>query len=232
MGFIWFPRDSRQFRNPVSPLFENHKYCADDQSKAGEVIPLQLLVEIEDRENGKHRKRDDFLNGFQLRHAEFVGADAVGGNLEAVFEERDHPTDDDDLEERRRFVFEVTVPGKCHEDVGAGQEQDRSHARYVARIAKLLPEAECLFWRRGADPAPVVIMGSSFWRFVREAELLPQPGDGAEFRAVFHHNFGSQCMPCQLDKIQPQKPFPTRENQANKAGKSFASVNFTLTASF
>ena len=94
-------------------------------------------MKIEDGENGEHGEGDDFLNGFELRHAEFVGADAVGGNLEAVFEKSDHPTDDDDLEEGRRFVFEVAVPGECHEDVGAGQEQDRSHADMLPEVPYL-----------------------------------------------------------------------------------------------
>lgn len=45
----------------------------------------------------------------------------VGGNLEAVFKKRDPPANQDDREERGRFVFEMPVPGECHEDIGNRQ---------------------------------------------------------------------------------------------------------------
>jgi hypothetical protein len=142
-------------------------------------------MKIENRENGEYSKGDDFLNGFELRHAELIGTDAVGRDLEAVFEKSDHPADDDHLEQRGRFVFQVAVPGKCHEDVGTGQEQDRSHAGYVARFAKVLPEPERLFCSRGADSAPAVNLAI----FVPEAELLSRLGDGTRFRAGFRSIF-------------------------------------------
>src|SRR3546814_6921664 len=54
--------------------------------------------------------------------------DAVGGHGEAIFDEGDAPTDQDDGEQG--FVhpaLQVPIPGGGHEQVGNGEEQDGRH---------------------------------------------------------------------------------------------------------
>jgi hypothetical protein len=89
-----------------------------DKREASRVVPLELFSEIQNRKDGKNGQRNDFLDGFELRGVEFVGADAIRGDLEAVLEERNAPTDQHNLPQRRRPVFQVAVPSKSHENVG------------------------------------------------------------------------------------------------------------------
>jgi hypothetical protein len=101
----------------VLPLLKNYEHGGNDQNKAQNVIPLYLLVEIQHRENREHGKRYDFLDGLQLHRAELIGSNAIGGDLKAIFKERDPPTDEDYFEQGRLPVLQVAVPGECHENV-------------------------------------------------------------------------------------------------------------------
>ena len=85
------------------------------------MIPFDTFAEIPPRENHEYAKGDHLLNDFQLKPREFAVADAIRGDLEAVFGERDQPTDDNDCEQGSFTVFQVTVPGNCHEDVRANK---------------------------------------------------------------------------------------------------------------
>jgi hypothetical protein len=60
-----------------SPFAKNEERRNDDKCEAHSVVPFELFAEIENREHRKDRKRDDFLDGLQLRSVELVGADAV-----------------------------------------------------------------------------------------------------------------------------------------------------------
>jgi hypothetical protein len=100
-----------------SPFLEDDKHRADDHCEADQIVPAQVLFQVENREDRKDGESDDLLNGLQLCRREFVGADAVGGNLKAVFRKCDQPTDQDDLGQRSLPVFQVSVPGEGHEDV-------------------------------------------------------------------------------------------------------------------
>jgi hypothetical protein len=66
--------------------------CNHDKNKTHAVIPSEFVAEIHDREDGEDRESNNLLNGLQLGGAELVGADAVRGNLETVFEEGDPPS--------------------------------------------------------------------------------------------------------------------------------------------
>ena len=60
------------------------------------MVPAQGVGFHKDqREDGEDRERYDLLNHLQFpdreRTSEFGAADAVGGDLEAVFEQRDAP---------------------------------------------------------------------------------------------------------------------------------------------
>jgi len=97
----------------------------EDQEECGDaVIPFELFAQIGDGEYGEDAKGKHFLNRLELRGVEFVGADAVGGHLKAVFEKRYAPAGQHDFPQRLAAVFEVPVPGKGHEDVGNGEQSD------------------------------------------------------------------------------------------------------------
>ena len=100
---------------------EGEEDGADEEACGDGVIPAQMLAEIEGGEDSEDDEGDDFLNDFELDGREAGSADAVGGDLEAVFKQRDSPTDEDDLPESLLAEAEVTVPGKSHEDVGDGE---------------------------------------------------------------------------------------------------------------
>jgi len=57
--------------------------------KANSVIPLERIAQVRDREGGKHRKRDDLLNGLELRVRELIRAKPVGRDLKAEIEKHD-----------------------------------------------------------------------------------------------------------------------------------------------
>src|ERR1700738_18072 len=71
--------------------------------------------------------RYHFLDGLELSSRKLVRANAICRNLEAVFEEGDAPTCEDDFPQCFAAVFEMAIPGKRHEDVRDGQQQNRSH---------------------------------------------------------------------------------------------------------
>ena len=56
---------------------------------------MQGFSQIDDRKNCEDGEGDDFLDGFEFGGGEIAVADAVGGDLKAIFEEGDSPTDDD-----------------------------------------------------------------------------------------------------------------------------------------
>jgi hypothetical protein len=103
----------------ASPFVENEKTGRTDA-----IVTLQFFAEISDGEDREHGQCNYFLDGFKLRRAEFVRADAVCRHLETVFEKGDAPTGDDDLPERFAAVFQVAVPREGHEDVGDGEKQN------------------------------------------------------------------------------------------------------------
>ena len=84
------------------------------------MVPAQFLAEDGDGEGGKHDEGNDFLDDLELRGRKGGVADAVGGHLEAVFEERDAPTDQDDRQHGPLGTpqeLQVAVPGERHEEV-------------------------------------------------------------------------------------------------------------------
>jgi hypothetical protein len=98
-----------------------------DTTESRGVVPLYFLAEIEDREDGEDRESDDFLNGLQLRGAEFIRANAIRRNLEAVFEKSNSPAHQDHFPKSGSAEPEVAVPGKGHEDIRNGEKDDGSH---------------------------------------------------------------------------------------------------------
>jgi hypothetical protein len=91
------------------------------------MIPFDVFAEVYPREDGEHTQRDNFLNDFQLKAGEFAVPDAIGGNLKAVFQKRDHPAYDNYGQEGGFPVFQVTVPGDGHKNIGTDKKKNGSH---------------------------------------------------------------------------------------------------------
>jgi hypothetical protein len=117
---------------------ENKKYGQGDATEACSVVPLYFLTEIQDGENREHREGYDFLNRLQLRRAEFVRADAIGRNLEAVFEKGDPPAHENDFPKSGSAELQVAIPGESHEDIRDGQKDDGSHVFPVLSLGRNL----------------------------------------------------------------------------------------------
>jgi len=82
------------------------------------VVPAQMLAEVEGDEDAEDHQRDDLLDHLELDGRKAGGSPAVGRHLEAILEEGDAPTDEDDLPQRLLAKLQVAVPGEGHEDVG------------------------------------------------------------------------------------------------------------------
>jgi hypothetical protein len=99
------------------------KECGDDnESEADAVIPFEFVAEIKYGKDRKNRESNNLLNGLQFRGAELIGADAIRGHLETVFEERYPPADHDHFPESFTAKFQVAIPRKGHEDVRDGEQ--------------------------------------------------------------------------------------------------------------
>ena len=101
------------------------------------MVPAQgVRLHENQREQREDRERDHFLDDFQLpdreRPAELRRPDAVGRNLEAVFEQGDAPAEQYDSQHAEAFELgfecDVAVPGERHEDVRNDEEPDRQKA--------------------------------------------------------------------------------------------------------
>ena len=96
---------------------KREKNGGENQPVRDEVVPARALMKDQEGEESEYRERDALLHNFQLRHAEYFRADAVGGDLKDVLKERDSPTDNDHQRERLALVLQVAVPRDGHENV-------------------------------------------------------------------------------------------------------------------
>jgi len=101
---------------------KDEKYRQADACEACGVIPAKFFAEVGNGEDGENGEGNDFLDGLELGGVEFIGTDAIRRHLKAVFEESDAPTGENNFPERFASVFQVTVPGKGHKDVGDRQK--------------------------------------------------------------------------------------------------------------
>jgi hypothetical protein len=87
-------------------------------------------------------------------------ADAVGGHLQTVFEESDHPTDGYRYVEGLMLkVFQMAVPGIGHEKVGADQQEDGKQTGH-----KIIFSKNC-----SAGVLPVCMAGRPCYRITIQA---------------------------------------------------------------
>src|SRR5579859_687288 len=76
-----------------------------------------------------------------------VASPAVGGHLKAVFEEGQSPACQRDLPQRDILIFQMSIPGKGHEDVRYQEKNDGAH-RWLSNS-----QVGGRFQRRAAYPA-------------------------------------------------------------------------------
>jgi hypothetical protein len=113
----WCGRRSGWSEFTALPFVKDEERAGGDQAETRGVVPFEFVAEIPHGKYGENDQGDDFLDGFQLCRGEFVGADAVGGYLETIFEEGDAPTGEDYFPERFVAIFQVAVPREGHEDI-------------------------------------------------------------------------------------------------------------------
>jgi hypothetical protein len=100
---------------------------ADDQHICDGDVPADGRVEKEKGDDREDNEGDAFLKDLQLRDGPFVGTDPISWYLKYVLKERQTPAGQNDNPKGLIFELEVAVPGKVHEGVRDGQENDRLH---------------------------------------------------------------------------------------------------------
>ena len=88
-----------------------------------------MRAEVVCGEDAEDSERDDFLDHLELDGSEAAVADAVGGHLEAVFEEGDDQLTTMTFHSGCSAELQVAVPGNRHEDVGADEKNNCPHLR-------------------------------------------------------------------------------------------------------
>ncbi len=116
---------------PLAPrvyVAVKHEVRRSDQTKPGpEIIQLEGLLHVKERETREYGHGDDFLQHFQLPQVVIPDADPVGGNLEHIFKEGYSPTSEDDKRQRlAAHVLQMAVPCERHENVGEEKQNDGS----------------------------------------------------------------------------------------------------------
>jgi len=104
---------------------EDEGSAESDERKTDHVVDRDAFLQPEDREQRKDRKRDNFLNGLELRGRIDLRSHAVRGDCEHVFEESDAPACDNRKEECAALMLEMPILGESHENIGDDEHQDR-----------------------------------------------------------------------------------------------------------
>lgn len=117
----------------VSP--EGERDRTDEKQERNRVVPFDVFAEIQPCKNHEYAECDDLLNDFQLESGELAVADAVCGDLKTIFGEGDQPAHDDGGEQRRLAVFQMAIPGNCHEYIRADKQQDGFHGGQIVSRA-------------------------------------------------------------------------------------------------
>lgn len=129
-------------------LAENEVGGADQAESGPEVVPGEFFFEVPDGEGDKHGQCEDFLEDLELADAHDLMTDAIGGDLNQVFEKCDAPTDQGgDQPGLCRQVLEVPVPGEGHEQVAEKEQKDsggiRLHGELVCDVNWVFFRSKC-----------------------------------------------------------------------------------------
>jgi hypothetical protein len=117
----------------MSLLFEHDVDGRQEQGKAEQIPGVKGFAQVADGEAGEDNKGNDLLRHLELEAGQSAhGPIPVGRHHEAILQEGDAPTDQYGFPEREFLEFQMAVPGKGHEDVGEGEQQDG--ADHIQRI--------------------------------------------------------------------------------------------------
>lgn len=127
----------------------------DGQNQADEtrqVVPPQgVRFHEDDGEDREDQQGDDFLDHFELPDREGASqlgaADAVGRDLETVFEQGDPPAEQDDGQHPEALYFgfesDMPVPSQCHKGIGKDQQGDGGEGTaHNSRVLRSVIEAK------------------------------------------------------------------------------------------
>ena len=116
----------RQRRSGTLP--ENKEHCTQQTNPGTEIVPGQFFPHIKNRKGDKYCQRNDFLQDLQLGQIEHGVADTVGRDLQQIFKEGDPPPHHGgNVPGFGGEIFQVSVPGERHENIGEDQQTDGLH---------------------------------------------------------------------------------------------------------
>jgi hypothetical protein len=120
-------------------LASKYKIHGSYETQGGiEIILGYRSSHIAQGKDSKDTHGNDFLDNFKLLQAKCFRSNTIGRNLKAVLEKRYAPTQKNGQIEWSCFeIFEVTVPGITHENIGNDEESNSSkHAPMLELISK------------------------------------------------------------------------------------------------
>lgn len=106
----------------ISPLLKNDEHGADHHGKTSQIVPFQLFLQIDHREDAKHDQGNHFLDSFQLGGVELVMSDSIRRDLETILNEGNSLARQNHNPQGRGLVLEMSIPSKGHEDVGDSKQ--------------------------------------------------------------------------------------------------------------
>jgi hypothetical protein len=110
-------KNSGQWRPDFLPFLENEKGRSDNHAETDDVVPSHPFFKIENGKDTKNNERDNFLNRLELSGRIFTIADAVGRYLKTIFDERNHPADQNHFPQGGISELQVPVPRKRHKNI-------------------------------------------------------------------------------------------------------------------
>ena len=108
----------------IHKLSLKDKIDRSQKAQAGpEEIEAQRLAHVKDGEGDEDGEGDHLLEDLQLPQVHYRIAQAVGRDLDQVFQEGDAPTGQGgQVPGFAAQVFQMGIPGEGHEEIGQGQQ--------------------------------------------------------------------------------------------------------------
>ncbi len=82
------------------PLLEDENTGRYDHQESRDIVPFQILFQIENGENTEYGEGNDFLNRLQFSSRKFSVSDSICRDLKAILGKCDQPTDKNNLVKR------------------------------------------------------------------------------------------------------------------------------------
>lgn len=110
-----------------SPLAKDEKDSSQNQQKTHNVVPFELLLQVEDRKTAEDQKGDNLLDHLELSRCKLPMANTVGRHLKTVLQKGYQPAYNYSLPEWGIFELQMAIPSKRHEDIGDSEQDNGSH---------------------------------------------------------------------------------------------------------